>query len=855
MSKFDPMRRFLLAALLFCAPVLALATDVTPGQTAIRDRAQAQGAYLLPAGTTIQLVAGTNSAINLILSGTEVPASGGPESYKFVQQTLTTSAVTYYTVPAATTFMMTSMTLENRTASLVSGVTVYLNGSAAANQWFSFSIPASDVIQFIATIGWQTVDVNGAQSISMAGYVPLTRLLTTTAPLKIAGGTSADLSADRAFTCDVASGSQPGCLSSTDWTTFNGKLSSPVDLGSGNASGTLAAARFPALTGDCTTIAGALATTCTKTSGTAFGTAATSSPDGSTLEISGSTLREKDAGTTNAKLAVMTTKTVKANLTGGTASPTDVATSGSGTTIPLATGATMSVAYLNKTCYADQQTGATADVQIGVCNTALIALGGGTIDATGYGATTQSINAVVPIGDSSGHPVTLRIDRVTIYNITVTGGSGVDVFQVFIRSALVAVGAGNPPTGNFVVQATTNVNSIVATYPRASQWVGLLQGFVIMGSPSATVLSQIDVSGAVALSRIQDVGAYNFNGNGLKITANAGATVDELVLDQVSIDGTGGTTGCPVLIDGTASGNVITGINFISGVYVHPGASCASHAIIDIEGGASNTIQGVHSFGTRLESANTTDIGWLINNATGVDITGTSASANVNNGTSIVKITATLGVSYGITLTNVLQHNAWTNTIQDVVNSVTLTSAAYPRVNHYEIKPPQDGSWMAVQGGVVMRLPRTCKLIADHATQSAIAPSNITWSNSCIFQVDASTTYRFECDVFSSTSNVAGGLFMGLTGPASPVAATYYITEQKTQASPGTYFSQNLTHTTTYSVVGVGSVGQTISTVFPARFAGTFENGTTAGTLSIQIANGSATGALTLKRGSSCTVY
>ena len=40
-------------------------------------------------------------------------------------------------------------------------------------------------------------------------------------------------------------------------------------------SGTLSAAQMPALTGDCTTTAGAVATTCTKTSGTAFGTFAT----------------------------------------------------------------------------------------------------------------------------------------------------------------------------------------------------------------------------------------------------------------------------------------------------------------------------------------------------------------------------------------------------------------------------------------------------------------------------------------------------------------------------------------------------------------------------------------------------
>ncbi len=50
-------------------------------------------------------------------------------------------------------------------------------------------------------------------------YVLTTRSIATTAPL--AGG--GDLSADRTLTCNAASGSQPGCLSAADWTTFNGK--------------------------------------------------------------------------------------------------------------------------------------------------------------------------------------------------------------------------------------------------------------------------------------------------------------------------------------------------------------------------------------------------------------------------------------------------------------------------------------------------------------------------------------------------------------------------------------------------------------------------------------------------------
>jgi hypothetical protein len=69
--------------------------------------------------------------------------------------------------------------------------------------------------------------------------------------------------------------------------TYTGTLlKSPVDLGSANASGTLAAGRFPALTGDITTSAGALATTL-KNTGTA-GTYRSATFDAQGRETSGS---------------------------------------------------------------------------------------------------------------------------------------------------------------------------------------------------------------------------------------------------------------------------------------------------------------------------------------------------------------------------------------------------------------------------------------------------------------------------------------------------------------------------------------------------------------------------------------
>jgi hypothetical protein len=88
-------------------------------------------------------------------------------------------------------------------------------------------------------------------------------------------------------------------------------------------SGTVPAAQMPALTGDCTTSAGAVATTCTKTNGSAFGTAATQNTgtSGATIPLNNGANTESGAHTFSAAGAASTpgVSITGAPYTGGTA--------------------------------------------------------------------------------------------------------------------------------------------------------------------------------------------------------------------------------------------------------------------------------------------------------------------------------------------------------------------------------------------------------------------------------------------------------------------------------------------------------------------------------------------------------
>jgi len=302
---------------------------------------------------------------------------------------------------------------------------------------------------------------------------------------------------------------------------------------------------------------------------------------------------------------------------------------------------------------------------------------GGTVDARGFGTGTFPVSTQLIVG-SITKPVTLLVDNSSKFEITLTGG--IDAIQLWNKSSIVSENQTHALDATFALTAACNVNTILSTYPRSSAGnLTYLQGISFKGATGATVASAlVELYNPSNITTVRNCLIWNFFGVGLLISGNAGCGGEgPLNLENLTVDGGGNAGAQDVLIQCADTAGVIVGVNFYGGSFTHPGPG--GLPIIKLEGGSTSGVENVNFYGCQFESANSGDIGILVSNARAINIIGSSFTAQGgHSGADCVKIQQSVGWSLNIVVQNLVNYNAWTNSINDTVNAVTVTQSRVP---------------------------------------------------------------------------------------------------------------------------------------------------------------------------------
>ncbi len=142
----------------------------------------------LSATDSMQGVAGTATAVTYTLYGDQITSA---DAFKILAQgQLANSTGSIYPATGGTQTLIKSIHLANTTGSSVSGVKLFINGSAASNQIITLTVPANGTAQYNED-GWKVYDSTGAGivtnnvtlsgDVSGSGTSPITTTIATSA--------------------------------------------------------------------------------------------------------------------------------------------------------------------------------------------------------------------------------------------------------------------------------------------------------------------------------------------------------------------------------------------------------------------------------------------------------------------------------------------------------------------------------------------------------------------------------------------------------------------------------------------------------------------------------------------------
>jgi hypothetical protein len=245
-------------------------------------------------------------------------------------------------------------------------------------------------------------------------------------------------------------------------------------------------------------------------------------------------------------------------------------------------------------------------MQVNSCIATVIAMGGGTCDATNLGGL-QTISEQINVGNTSSVPVVLLLSPIANWGVKIKDGTSCAV-MVYNNGSIVSSGTatGQEATISSFSNAT-NVRGLLCTNDSLG---GASNTFKVEGIQFHNSNGGTMTDAAVVLRGCKDNSIFRNNlvvnpfGVGVHIggtTAHAQCTV--LTVEDTWVSGANGnrsnTTAQPVLIQGSAAAGAVSSIRWVSGSIVDPGGGQNS---IVIDGGTNYYAENINFYGLHMEA-------------------------------------------------------------------------------------------------------------------------------------------------------------------------------------------------------------------------------------------------------------